>query len=127
MSSVLKIEPTLNKRLLRIAKAHDLSKTDVLRLAMDAGLPKVEEGLRLMKGGTGREGRSALAMAVDAEQRDEMRKLYKSAVTDLVPDVEHLEGKEFVAAVEPKLELSRYSHADIQRMRRFLAVYAQLF
>lgn len=122
----------MDARLRRVAKQHSTKKSELFRLCMDVGLPRVDEGLAKMKE---RGGEKFLAMS--APQLEEARMLYKSAVTDGVGGADHLEGDEFVAAVEKILTgpgAARFRQHEPafgetieKRARRFLAVYAQLF
>jgi hypothetical protein len=130
------VEGPLHDRLLRAAAKTRLSKADVLRLCADVGLPQIEHKFAEMRGESG-VADVGLALRVKPEQLVELRELYKSAVTDIVSGVEKLDGLEFVKAVEAALDSNReaasqlaavaYEARDEARVRRFLAVYAQLF
>ena len=117
--TTVKIPSDLNVRLSRVASANELSKSAVFRLSMEAGLAKVESGLRAMR-------TASPAIVMDSEQLEEAKEIYKSGVTDLVTGVAELHGKEFVAAVEQKLPGLKLKAKDLARVRRFLGIYAQL-
>jgi hypothetical protein len=129
----VKIEAPLHARLKLAAERTGLSKADIVRLSADIAVPRIEAQFAQMKG-QGGVGEVGLGLRVDPKQLGEMKELYKSAVTDHVSGVEDLEGAEFVAAVEKILQSQasddfevKFSDAVETRIRRFLAVYAQLF
>lgn len=119
-STTVKIEAPLHARLLRAAKQTNVSKADLVRLCVDVGLPRVLSSFAAMKG---EEDGKGMGLLMKPEQLAEARELYKSAVTDVVAGVDHLDGKDFVAAVERLMP----NLPQRERIGRFLAVYAQLF
>jgi hypothetical protein len=126
--TTMKIDADLHEQLLRAAKKTRVSKADLLRLCVDCGLHRVEQKFTEMRGGIA----EGMGLILSKEQAEELRELYRSAVTDLVPVLEDVEGKEFVTAVERTMALPAYSSpaitpAEVARVNRFLAVYAQLF
>jgi len=132
-STTTKIPAPLHARLKRGAKATGLKKSVLLRLCIDVGLPQVEGKFGELRQ-TRTTGETGVGLAMTKEQLAELQGLYKSAVTDYVSGADDLEGKAFVAWVEKFLSAAKPGDPKVaevlkneKRIRRFLAVYAQLF
>jgi protein required for attachment to host cells len=127
--TTMKIPARLHSRLKHAAAKTMLSKADVLRLCLDVGLPRIEQKFAELREKEGAEGGEAkpLAMMMQPAQLGEMRVLYKSAVTDYYPEIASLDGADFVKAAEAAIAVPGQTPETAQRIRRFLAVYRQLF
>ena len=122
-----KIPSEMHGRLLRAAKKTRFRKSLLLRLCVEVGLTQVVDKIASLGMKEGRRSLLGIGLLVEDRQLAELRELYKSAVTDVVDGVENLDGKFFVEAVEMALP-SHVLHPDHEaRVRRFLAIYAQLF
>lgn len=130
-----KIPAELNQRLWEGAQRTRLSRSVLLRLCIEIGVPHLERKFDEMRekvlpgvDGLKLDGAVGVSLAMGRQQLEELRELYRSAVTDVMPGLNGLVGEDFVDAAEKALAKSKgYSRDTVERIRRFLMIYAQLF
>lgn len=115
-TTTVKLPASVNARLTEAGKKTGLKKSKLFRYCLDVGLPRLQPGTV-----------AAPAIQMDQRQLAEVKELFRSGVTDFVPGLEKLEGADFVAAVEQLLPRLKLKANDEARVRRFVAIYGQLF